>query len=355
MTSSTPETPSGQSTPAATGGAASPRAGGSTAATRVPTVAKGAPAGSADLSALVDAALANLRHPPSGPAPNRRRAAFSSTLSVDEAALLTEVGYEPLGLVSGSAVFHVGWVSQWQGNSEIPELSQAMSRAREMALSRLRNACQREGGQGVVAVDLTMRGLGSGHGLVEFLAIGTAIGRIADGTQASSQAGSHGKAPAHSSGAHSTPRIRSTTPFTSDCTGKDFVLLTRAGYELLGLVMGSCVYHVAYQSMGAWIQNQTQNTELKNLTGALYSARELAMDRLQSEAIALGANGVVGVTAEERSHVWGSHMIEFFALGTAVRLSGEKHQNLSVVPVVPLDDPRPGVDPSVLTGRRQRR
>ncbi len=38
--------------------------------------------------------------------------------------------------------------------------------------------------------------------------------------------------------------------FTSDLSGKDFALLTAAGYERLGLVMGVCVYHVARQIGG---------------------------------------------------------------------------------------------------------
>ena len=39
-------------------------------------------------------------------------------------------------------------------------------------------------------------------------------------------------------------------PFTSDLSGQDFWTLIRAGYAPLGLVMGSCVYHIAHQRMG---------------------------------------------------------------------------------------------------------
>jgi hypothetical protein len=53
-------------------------------------------------------------------------------------------------------------------------------------------------------------------------------------------------------------------------------------------------------------------------TSALYAARELAMVRLQAEALGLQAEGVVGMTTSELSHVWGSHVIEFFAMGTAI-------------------------------------
>lgn len=40
--------------------------------------------------------------------------------------------------------------------------------------------------------------------------------------------------------------------------------------------------------------------------------------RMQAEAQAAQAEGVVGVDIHEGSHVWKSHVIEFFAIGTAV-------------------------------------
>jgi uncharacterized protein YbjQ (UPF0145 family) len=57
---------------------------------------------------------------------------------------------------------------------------------------------------------------------------------------------------------------------------------------------------------------------MENYTQALYDARELAMERMQAEAQGAQAEGIVGVQIQERSHGWGSHVIEFFAVGTAV-------------------------------------
>ena len=48
--------------------------------------------------------------------------------------------------------------------------------------------------------------------------------------------------------------------------------------------MGSCVYHVASQSIGQWFKNIGQNAEMTNYTQGLYEARELAMTRMQAEA-----------------------------------------------------------------------
>ena len=61
-----------------------------------------------------------------------------------------------------------------------------------------------------------------------------------------------------------------------------------------------------------------QNCEMPTYTQALYDARELALSRMQSEAEELQAEGIVGAQVTERSHGWGSHVIEYFALGTAI-------------------------------------
>ena len=42
------------------------------------------------------------------------------------------------------------------------------------------------------------------------------------------------------------------------------------------------------------------------------------MERMQLEATKAGAEGVVGADLHEGSHDWSTHVIEFFAIGTAV-------------------------------------
>ena len=93
-------------------------------------------------------------------------------------------------------------------------------------------------------------------------------------------------------------------PFTSDLSGQDFWTLLHAGYRPLGFVMGNCVYHVAHRACP--VAGQPSRTwSSPNYTQALYDARELAMERMQAEAEALGAEGIVGVTVDETNHTWG--------------------------------------------------
>src|SRR5262249_11505342 len=78
-------------------------------------------------------------------------------------------------------------------------------------------------------------------------------------------------------------------------------------------------YHVAHQGLGQWFKTIGQNCEMPNFTQALYDARELAMERMQAEAIECGASGVVGTIIHERTHGGRhAHVLEFFAVGTAV-------------------------------------
>ena len=74
--------------------------------------------------------------------------------------------------------------------------------------------------------------------------------------------------------------------FTSDLSVNEFLLVKQAGFEPLGLVLGSSIYHIGFQQAG-WNQSQ----ELGVLTQAMYHARELAMTRMEEEADQLGADG----------------------------------------------------------------
>jgi uncharacterized protein YbjQ (UPF0145 family) len=102
------------------------------------------------------------------------------------------------------------------------------------------------------------------------------------------------------------------------------------------MVMGSCVYHVAHRGMLQSLRQMGRNVELPNFTQALYDARELAMERMQAEAEAVQAEGIVGVQLNERSHGWGSHVVEFFAVGTAIVPHGEDRQIARPTPVLDL-------------------
>jgi uncharacterized protein YbjQ (UPF0145 family) len=247
---------------------------------------------------------------------------FTSDLSVNEFLCVEKAGFDPVGLVVGSSIYHVGY--QFAGlrqNQELDVLSQAMYNARDLAMTRMEEEADRLDADGVVGVRLDIGRYEWGADMAEFIAIGTAIknkeGRL-----------------------HRAPNGR---PFTSDLSGQDFWTLMQTGKRPVGMVMGSCVYHVAHRGMLQSMKQTGKNVELEQYTQALYNARELAMERMQKEAEAIGDGvlGIVEVKLNENSHGWGSHTIEFFAVGTAVIQNehlAEGQELPAITPVLDLND-----------------
>jgi uncharacterized protein YbjQ (UPF0145 family) len=235
--------------------------------------------------------------------PGHKGSIFTSDLTVNEFLLVKEAGFRPLGLVLGSSIYHVGiQLGRWSKNQEMTTLSQAMYHARELAMSRMEAEADALGADGIVGVRLEVEFKEFGADVAEFIAVGTAV-----------------KADGADPGVYGHWRNNKNKPFTSDLSGQDFWTLIRAGYAPLDMVMGSCVYHIAHQRFSQVLGNTGRNVEIPQFTQALYDARELAMSRMQAEAEAREAEGIVAVQLRQHSHTWGSHTTEFFAIGTAVR------------------------------------
>jgi uncharacterized protein YbjQ (UPF0145 family) len=254
--------------------------------------------------------------------PGQATSLFTSDLSVNEFLLVREAGFRPLGLVLGTSIYHVGFqIGRWGSNQELTMLSQAMYHARELAMTRMEAEADQLGADGIVGVRLEIEFKEFGSDLAEFIAIGTAVtaeeARAPDGQPWRNNQGQ---------------------PFTSDLSGQDFWTLIQAGYAPLGMVMGSCVYHIAHQKFWQAMGNIGQNVELPQFTEALYDARELAMSRMQAEAERLAAEGIVGVQLLSLGHRWGGHTTEFFAIGTAVRPLRADHVIAKPQLVLPLTD-----------------
>jgi uncharacterized protein YbjQ (UPF0145 family) len=234
---------------------------------------------------------------------------FTSDLSVSEYVLLGEAGFEPLGFVVGSSIYHVGLqVGRWGQNQELQVLTQAMYSARELAMSRMRAEADHLGADGIVGVQLRLQMYAWGQEVLEFVATGTAVRALSGGAPA---------------GVHRAPDGGA---FTSDLSAQDFFRLLAGGAVPVAFVLGTCVYHIAHQSMMATLRQAGQNQEMVQFTQGVYEARELALVRMQSEAAQAQSSGIVGVSVGVHNHVWGEHATEFLATGTAIRRLAAEHR-----------------------------
>jgi uncharacterized protein YbjQ (UPF0145 family) len=232
---------------------------------------------------------------------------FTSDLSVNELALIHEVGFDPVGLVIGSSIYHIGWQPMWatysgwgysmpRASGELQVLTQAKYEARELAMSRMEAEAATLGADGIIGVRLTVGQYDWGADLAEFMAVGTAVRARTPGSY----------------------RTKFDKPFTSDLSGQEFATLLKSGHRPLGLVVGVSVYG-AWQNgwdfrqlsgwqwgwggavLGAGIGGAISggfNQEISLFTDGVYAARDLAMSRMSKEASELGAEGIVGMRIE---------------------------------------------------------
>jgi uncharacterized protein YbjQ (UPF0145 family) len=169
--------------------------------------------------------------------------------------------------------------------------------------------CQRAGGTGVLGVEIELR-VSSRH--VAITLTGTAVRRIG--------------------------QARQKFEFISDLSARDFALLSWAGWRPVGIAAGASFVIAPRRTAGQWMAQQGQNTELPNLTQALYLAREHAMSRMQTSGAALNADGIVGVKLREGRSGSSVRVMQFVAVGTAVRLADSGHRSVGPIMVVPLDE-----------------
>jgi uncharacterized protein YbjQ (UPF0145 family) len=180
--------------------------------------------------------------------------------------------------------------------------------------------CVEVGAAGVIGVHLDLRGTES-DGLATFVASGTAVRAI--------------------------DRVYTDAPvFTSSLSGRDFHLLARNGSTPVGFVVGTSVVHFGWRSLNRWAASQGKCREMVSLTQSLYAARETAIRRLGEQALSLHADGVIDVKVIERPDVWGSHVIEFVAYGTAIKVGRPSPAPFDPEVLVMLNDPEAGRAPT---------
>jgi uncharacterized protein YbjQ (UPF0145 family) len=250
--------------------------------------------------------------PPTAPhVPPSAGAPFGSNLSVASFRQAVADGWRPRGLVAGSAVFRVSWASAFTGPGrslvpaagEMAALSRLAAQGWQLALERLRAELVALQAHGALGLRLRRSGWDFAGGLVEFTALGTAVDREG--------------AP---------PPAR---PFAAAMGGVDTSQLLRAGYVPLWPVVGACVAYVP-DTEARWAERAavSRNQPLPATSAAIAACRRQAVARMQAEAAATGAQGVVGVRsplqveAVSFAEDLGGLVVACTAMGTAVAGAG---------------------------------
>lgn len=102
--------------------------------------------------------------------------------------------------------------------------------------------------------------------------------------------------------------------FTSDLSVSEVVLVREAGFDPVGLVMGTSIYQIAPKIPS--LRSDEPGRELVDTTRALYHARKLAMNRMESpqydsHALSIpGPREAAGLVRESRTGQRDSHTID---------------------------------------------
>jgi uncharacterized protein YbjQ (UPF0145 family) len=96
---------------------------------------------------------------------------------------MTSLGYAPIKLLMSTSIYSLGLTGGFLAafksftRGEISELTRLVHDAREVAIDRLKSEADELGAEDVVGVKTYIAEIG--HGLVEFMAIGTAVKKTA--------------------------------------------------------------------------------------------------------------------------------------------------------------------------------
>jgi uncharacterized protein YbjQ (UPF0145 family) len=212
----------------------------------------------------------------------RQSNTWGSALSTQEFAAIEGVGFDPVGQVLGTAVFHIGYAGRWgcsgawsylsgtevssSAYAPFSELVRTMYGARRLALSRAVAECAALGGDGIVGVKLRVGHFASGG--MEFTALGTAV--------------------------RARSAVRPAQPFTSHVTGQEFGKLVHAGYIPTGLALGISIAtrHDDWRTYNQ-LRWTASNQEVDGYTQLINHARHDARRQLALDASSHGGDGVV--------------------------------------------------------------
>jgi len=222
--------------------------------------------------------------------------AVTSLLSYYDYLLLDQMGLEPLGAVMGLSVVHLGRI-QLAGLKQPIELdgyTQAITMGLLSSLRRMQEEAALLGADGVLLSTLVTEKHFDAEEH-EYSIKGTAL-RFRPQPGALRNAGG--------------------LPFVFPNTTMVLYQMLRRNMVPVTIGYGVCVYHVPHRTMRQALGQTFQNTEVPIFTDSWYTAREIALSRLQAQLEEQGAHFVLSAQLDETAEAFGEHTAEFRSHGT---------------------------------------
>ena len=235
---------------------------------------------------------------------------FSSAGDAQELYCHLDAGYQPIQHVFGNISYNMGIGGGIMGGlkamarGEIKEYSDVFNATRHKAVDRMVAQAKSCNANAIVGVRTKIM---LWHGTHEMLMTGTAVRNRALPVEADS------------------------VPLTSDLTGEELWAMTALGYAPVKLLISASIYSLGVVGGLKSAFKSFTKGEINDLTTLIHDAREVAIGRLKSEADALGADEVIG--AKTYIAELGGHLVEFLAIGTAVKKNGGVTVKTAALPV----------------------
>ena len=239
---------------------------------------------------------------------------FTASSDGQELFCQVDANYVPKDFVFGNVAYSIGIARGLLGTvrtfakGEVTQFSDIFNYTRNLALERLVAEAKAKQANSVVGIRTTILPIGISD-VQEMAMIGTASENA---------------------------QINSITPLvdgvvTSDMTAEEMWNVTKSGYAPLKLVLGTSVYSLGFVGgVRAGLRNFVKG-EIKVLSDLIYGAREQSLNKVKQQASEIGADDVLGI----KTYIYdlGSGLIEFLALGTAVkRLDGLTTRSVQLPP-----------------------
>ena len=253
---------------------------------------------------------------------------FSTSSGGQELFCQIDSGFQPLHFAFGNVAYSIGITGGLGGffqsfaRGEVTQYSEVFNKTRHLALERIEEDAKSYGANAVVGIRTSILPL---MGTTEMLMIGTASHHPGLGPEFSQR------------------------PITSHLTCQEMWNLIHLGYMPVRLVLGVSVYSLGFTGGIMAALRGFIRGEITELTTLIYDARENAILQIAKEADACGADEVVGIKTFISQ--LGGNMIEFMAVGTAVKkMDGIATKSEQLPPQALVKDEDTVIKPSRVAG-----